>query len=307
MKNRGFKNTFASMRTYPSKLLLFGEHVLLLGSTALAIPTDTYSGKWVELGGQTDELLQQKLLEFAASDQLNRAGAMDANAFQQDLMRGLVFESSIPMGYGLGSSGALCAAVYDRYCRDKSSDLSALKVAFAAMESFFHGASSGIDPLTSYTGQPLIIRHKVEVTVAAMTQWEQTPIVFLVDTGLPRQTGPLVRWFMEKSTKQGFSDALKTDYLPTNEAVIQHWQSANPDEFWFNLNKLSQFQLDYFEPMIPEIVRNLWLEHLQKGEITFKICGAGGGGFLLGFSKTLAPVQALSRTFNLVFPFRSTP
>jgi mevalonate kinase len=295
------------MRNYSSKLLLFGEHVLLLGSTALAMPVPAYSGKWVTTGAQPDDVLQQKIFEFATSDQLRNACALDIKAFQKDLNRGLVFKSTIPIGYGLGSSGALCAAVYNRYCRNKSDDLLELKIAFATMESFFHGESSGIDPLTSYLKKPLIIRNRNNVTSASLPDWQESPIVFLIDSGLPRQTGHLVQWFMEKSKTEPLAAALQHQYLPSNEALVHHWLTANTEQFWHHLNLVSQFQLDYFEPMVPATMRTLWTENLQSGEITFKICGAGGGGFLLGFSKTMAPVLALSKRYNLIFPFSGKP
>ena len=36
-----------------------------------------------------------------------------------DLEKGMYFDSSIPMGYGVGSSGAIVAAIYDRYADHK--------------------------------------------------------------------------------------------------------------------------------------------------------------------------------------------
>ena len=71
---------------------------------------------------------------------------------------GLYFDSSIPQGYGVGSSGALVAAIYDKYASDKITVLEnltrdkllKLKSIFSMMESFFHGKSSGLDPLNSY-------------------------------------------------------------------------------------------------------------------------------------------------------------
>ncbi len=35
------------------------------------------------------------------------------------LKTGLYFDSSIPQGYGVGSSGALVAAIYDKYAKNK--------------------------------------------------------------------------------------------------------------------------------------------------------------------------------------------
>ena len=41
------------------------------------------------------------------------------NNFKKDLYNGMYFDSSIPQGYGVGSSGALVASVYDKYATDK--------------------------------------------------------------------------------------------------------------------------------------------------------------------------------------------
>ena len=38
---------------------------------------------------------------------------------KRDIDKGMYFDSSIPQGYGVGSSGALVAAVYDKYANDK--------------------------------------------------------------------------------------------------------------------------------------------------------------------------------------------
>ena len=56
----------------------------------------------------------------------------------------MYFDSSIPQGYGVGSSGALVAAIYDKYAHDKITVLEnltrekllQLKSIFAQMESF---------------------------------------------------------------------------------------------------------------------------------------------------------------------------
>ena len=73
-------------------------------------------------------------------------------------IHGLYFESSIPQSYGIGSSGALCAAIYARYTTElippsgsiTQKDIKELRHIFSGIESFFHGKSSGIDPLSCY-------------------------------------------------------------------------------------------------------------------------------------------------------------
>ena len=43
----------------------------------------------------------------------------DIDAFKQDVENGMYFQSSIPQGFGVGSSGALVAAVYGKYTKNK--------------------------------------------------------------------------------------------------------------------------------------------------------------------------------------------
>src|SRR5690606_11283950 len=86
----------------------------------------------------------------------------DITSFEFDISQGLFFDSTIPQGYGVGSSGALVAAIFDRYEQENHStlDINKLKKIFSQMEYHFHGASSGVDPLISYLNSPILIRNK---------------------------------------------------------------------------------------------------------------------------------------------------
>lgn len=293
------------MRNYPAKLLLFGEHVLLLGASALSVPVPTFNGQWEQASPKADiRGLQMRLSEFADSDLWKEVPGMDVAQLKKDLLFGLFFRSNIPVGYGLGSSGALCAAVYDRYCRTKTGDLVKLKTVFARMESFFHGASSGIDPLTSYLNKPLVIKNKTEVSVAEMAEWQDNrPVVFLLDTNLPRQTGPLVQWFLEQSGDAVFSEKMNAELLPAHEATVQAWLNADGNNFWQNLRHVSHFQFEHFRPMIPATVKSFWQKNIDNEDFILKICGAGGGGFMLGFAKNRSSAACLENEFRIVFPF----
>ncbi len=247
-----------------------------------------------------------RLSEFAGSEILCQIPGLDVPQLKRDLLFGLFFRSDIPVGYGLGSSGALCAAIYDRYCRVKTTAPAELKVLFARMESFFHGSSSGIDPLTSFLNKPLLIRNKTEVAIAPMTAWnEAQPVVFLLDTQLPRHTGTLVQWFLEKSGEADFSEKLKTEMLPAHEAMVQAWLDADAGAFWPNLHRVSRFQFNHFHPMIPSTVKDFWRQNLDNEDVAIKICGAGGGGFMLGFSKKMETAERLSGNFRIVFPLEN--
>lgn len=274
---------------YPAKILLFGEHLLLTGATALTLPLPAFAGYWhKDDDGRpvTHDDQQQRLQAFAGY--LEEKRIID-NTFHANLKEGLVFRSNIPQGYGLGSSGALCAGVYDRYVREKTQDPAALKAVFALMESFFHGNSSGIDPLTSYLERPLIVVHKTEVQLPVLHPWRNKPLLFLMDTRLPRQTGPLVAWFLEQWSRPDFRSAAEAHLLPAHETAIAAWMQADEARFWPALRQISAFQLRYFLPMVPDSIRHVWEKGLAEDTFYLKICGAGGGGYMLGFAPHTLP------------------
>ena len=273
-------------RNYPAKLLLFGEYVLLLGAPALAVPLTAFSGRWTRL--EEPNPYRQKMLDFAASPPLNAITGLDTALFRHEVEQGLYFESNIPTGYGLGSSGAFCAAVYDRYMSQPTDNLALLKYQLAQMEGFFHGNSSGIDPLTSYLNSPVLITENSQVEQAVQASWGQkAPIVFLLDSTLPRRSQPLIDWFLEQQKTRQFAQFLENQYL---------------FEFWQSLHQISQMQWERFVPMIPSTVKEVWERSLSHQQYTLKICGAGGGGFVLGFTRDRSMLKDLESEFELHFP-----
>jgi mevalonate kinase len=275
--------------------------VLLRGASALAVPVHRFSGHWMEAASGT--LSEQSLLR----DFVSRLPVMehfDVVGLKNDLAGGLYFKSNIPQGYGLGSSGALCAALYDRYCTQKTTDLSLLKSIFAQMESPLHGQSSGIDPLTCYIDKPLLIQNRTEVRLAESRHWPdgQRPVVWLIDSELPRQTGPLVTWFMERSAQPDFGAILAEQILPAHEAMLTAWLNADIVGFWDNIHTISQLQYKYMPPMIPAnpALCRAWEKSFDLPDVALKICGAGGGGYVLGFARKKGDMEALLKDETLV-------
>ena len=107
---------------YPAKILLFGEYGIILNSMALAIPYTRFSGRF--RFSETSPNLTQKeadsnnklneLLVFLKRNE-NNFQYFNLQRFESEIILGLYFDSSIPIGSGLGSSGALTAALYERY------------------------------------------------------------------------------------------------------------------------------------------------------------------------------------------------
>ncbi|PLW96272.1 MAG: mevalonate kinase [Marinilabiliales bacterium] len=281
-----------------SKILLFGEYSVICNSMGLTIPYQKYSGNLQKIDEPGEEARKSSenlkgfyayLLQLSAQKELSVK--LDLDAFKNDLERNLYFDSNIPQGYGVGSSGAICAAIYDAYAIDKITDpenicLPELKQIFALMESYFHGVSSGLDPLNSYLKKTLLIHDKetLEIIETPSGFKKNELATFLVDTNLSGETEHLVNIFFDKCRYYKFYKEVKNELIPMNNLCIELFMKGNLSGFLAAVEKLSLFFFKHFKPMIPETFVELWEKGIHDKKYSLKLCGSGGGGFLLGFT-----------------------
>ena len=200
-----------------AKILLFGEYGIIKDSKGLAIPYNSFQGalKVSENLTEKAKISNQKLKDFYTYllDLESNDVQLRLEEFKTDIEKGMYFDSSIPQGYGVGSSGALVAATYDKYADNKITILENLtrdkllhlKSVFAQMESFFHGKSSGLDPLNSYLSIPILINSKDHLEATGIpSQKEGKGAVFLLDSEMIGETQPMVNIFMNKMKNEGF-------------------------------------------------------------------------------------------------------
>lgn len=305
MKNKATKDV-----NFHSKILLFGEYSIIQESMGLTLPYDIFKGKLTfdKNKHQNDEVFESStqhlynFLDHLKSIQADKDSLLKLNLdlFEQELNDGLYFDSSIPQGFGVGSSGALVAAIYDRYALDKiavDSDLdkakiSKLKEIFAKMEAFFHGTSSGVDPLICYINLPLLIKSKEDIEPVKVAQSNNGKgAIFLIDTGSPRKTEPLVKYYMQRMEDGSFRDFVDNQLKPFTNNSIQAFLNGDHETLFGQITRLSEFQFKHFKPMIPQLFKRLWRKGLDSGEYYLKLCGAGGGGFILGFTENYEKAQ----------------
>ncbi len=280
----------SSQRDYPSKVLLFGEYSVLLGSNALAHPLTQFSGHPVNLKTPHHTYDLKGLFSYLEAYFSGKQECfLDLEAFKKALKNNWCFDSNIPVGKGLGSSGALCAAIFDHFSSFEGSD-EELKKLLGEIESYFHVSSSGIDPIISLKQSGYLIdKDKNLKPVPSVTQnynelENKGLVVYLVDSGVSRQASPFVKLFKKKVENEDYRNVLIQDYLHVNEHCIQSFLESNASEFCDSIIQLSELQLKLFSEMfLKEIVDHANIIHDQRlGRV--KICGAGGGGFYLLFS-----------------------
>ena len=299
-----------------SKILLFGEYGIIKDSKGLSIPYNFYNGALKIDGNKDEEAVKSNaaLLKFLGHlEQLEinepKLVKFDLVGLRNDLEAGMYFDSSIPQGYGVGSSGALVAAIYDKYAFDKITVLENLtrekllhlKQVFAAMESFFHGKSSGLDPLNSYLSLPILINSKdhIEPTGIPSQKSEGKGAVFLIDSGIVGETAPLVSIFMENLKNEGFRTMMKDQFSKFTDAAVDGFLKGNFKSVFDNTKQLSKIALSHFKPMIPEAFHQVWQKGIDTNDYYLKLCGSGGGGYILGFTEDLEKAQVSLKDYKL--------
>jgi mevalonate kinase len=294
-----------------AKILLFGEYGIIEDSQGLTLPYSFYKGTLKFSDNQSDfekksnESLQ-KYSDYLANLELSKDFKIDVEAFKKDIEKGLFFDSNIPQGYGVGSSGALVAAIFEKYSFKKynpstisKTQLKDLKKVFGELESFFHGKSSGIDPLICYMNLPILIENRESVDKVSIPKEEAGKgAIFLIDSGSIGETGPMVQIFFEKLKNEGFRKTLKEEFIKYNNACIDTFLNKEMTPFFKNLKNLSKWAYVHFKPMIPNNLYNAWKKGLDTNAYYLKLCGSGGGGYILGFAPDYAKADKMLEGFN---------
>lgn len=299
-----------------SKILLFGEYGIIKDSKGLSIPYNFFKGalktskNLTEVAKKSNESLRAfavylEKMQIENPELVN----FDLVSLNKDIANGMYFDSSIPQGYGVGSSGALVAAIYDKYAVEKITVLEnltrekllTLKSIFGTMESFFHGKSSGLDPLNSYLSLPILINSKdnIESTSIPSQNLEGKGAVFLLDSGIIGETAPMVQIFMEQMKQDGFRNMLKDQFIKHTDACVEDFISGNMKSLFGNLKQLSNVVLDNFKPMIPAEFHKLWKNGIETNDYYLKLCGSGGGGYILGFTQDINKAKKALKGYNL--------
>jgi len=265
---------------YPAKLLLFGEYTLLNGSQALAVPLYRWKGKWIKkhLAGHISLIPEYYRW-------LKKVELIDDSTYEKithDFEEGWTYDADIPIGYGVGSSGAYVAALYERYLANESEfDFKRTTDTLAQMESYFHGSSSGMDPLVSFTKKAI---YKDDVGIFQPVEdpgWPEGYKVYLLDSGLARETGPLVHRYKAQLQDDVFAEKIERQFIPMVEHALHFYLAGENKLLEECTSMISHFQRKHFDDMIPEHVKKQWDELVSKPGVYVKLCGAGGGGYFL--------------------------
>lgn len=272
-----------NFKKFFAKVLIFGEYTVLYGGNALAAPLKNLYATWepVDVPEDTYSSLIKNWCSFI--DQQNLP--LDTSKIMEDWCLGYRFVTDIPTGYGIGSSGVLTAMFYDHYkTEDASKDISVVKSLLGKIESFFHGQSSGLDPLISYNNSALMVNENKVQKIENIDL--QNFNMYLLDSGMPRSTAQWVNAFKEKSaTDPHFHETNSKRLKEVVNQAIDICTGQVSGHLEPLIEQISTCQREAWSWMIPSAALTRWDEVNALKHTYVKFCGAGGGGYFLVFSK----------------------
>ncbi|MBL7788907.1 MAG: hypothetical protein JNL75_03630 [Chitinophagales bacterium] len=264
-----------NFRSFSSKILLFGEYLVLQGGQSLSFPYATYSLKRSPEFSHKNRFFFHKLVKYI--EQNDNLKTKINPEFKIQVNQGLHFDSNIPVGYGLGSSGALVAAIYDSFIDDKATEYTELKKDLAELESFFHDKSSGIDPLTSFLDKPILFDQNGIKVIPILRLGKFN----LIDSGKKRSAREAIQHFNKLSKDTNFRLSLSELTEISNEMVNKY---VKGEDILLEMKSYSEKQFAAFKDFIPLNMQHEWQMGLESGDYCMKLCGAGMGGMFLKFN-----------------------
>lgn len=307
-----------------SKVLVFGEYSVLHNSMALTIPFKKFSGKLTYPKSADESAIAvlsnqgiRKFCKHIIETRTDEAFKLNVTKLTKELDKGLFFRSDIPQGFGLGSSGALVAAIFLRYIekaggfkdelkyftKDK---IHHLKQYLGMLEGHFHGKSSGIDPLSILINEPLLLKENQEIVQVKIPSFQVNGkhVLFLLNTKQARNSEKLINQFNKACEQESFIHKMKTELIWHTNEGISDFLNGNVEQFYPNLEKIVQFQLNEMDYLIPTKYHKTVEEGLISQDYYLKICGSGGGGFMIGFTQNWEATQEKLKDEELEILYR---
>jgi mevalonate kinase len=275
----------------PAKWVLAGEHSVLRGGTAIALPHPELK---LKLTFEPDSSSRLTIIPEEASkpvlELLHSVADQRSDEGLSFPMPGgtLRIESTIPVGAGLGSSAAISVAIARFLTEPLGLDRDALFDFAKNLEHRFHGRSSGMDVAVALVGKP--VSFVMESGYRAL-QLKRIPHFTFHDTGLRARTTECV-YRVEKQREESPHLLMEIDekmghaVRASMEGLVNfdQGQAAPGLQRIAQGMKLAQ-ECFYSWMLVPGEARRIEESLLAQGALGVKMTGAGGGGYIVALWK----------------------
>ena len=281
-----------SQASAPGKIILFGEHAVVYGRPAIAVPVaDVRAQATLEVAPSNagfrivapDLERDYLLVDAAPDDPLAKTVQITLEYLGQNHPPDATLHvtSTIPLGRGLGSGAAISAAIVRAMAEffDQSVPTEAVSNLVYQVEKLYHGTPSGIDnTVISYEQPVYFIKGRPVQRLRVVNLFT----LVIGDTGIVASTRKVVggvrhRWQVDAQRYEGYFDEMS---VIARHAKMIIEQQGMPVQALGKLMNENQELLENIGVSSPE------LEQLVKaarvaGAWGAKLSGAGGGGNMI--------------------------
>lgn len=277
----------AATSTAAGKIILLGEHAVVYGRHAVAVPIrDAVTARAVRSDGGTTLSIPDWGLNTVVSNEATdgiggavnlilRKLGVDESGFE------IRARSCLPRGMGLGSSAAIAVAITRAIGQCMDLDLSPGTVNSIAYECemLAHGKPSGIDNAISCYGEAMLFQNAGALDMSPLDLDEEPPLVigFSHESAatLEQVAGVRARYDAESRRFSALFDQI--DELSSSGA--QALKARNYDELGRLMN-ICQGLLNAIGVSTPDLENMISIAR-QNGALGAKLTGAGGGGSIV--------------------------
>lgn len=269
--------------TAPAKIILCGEHAVVYGVPAIAIPVTSLQAH-ATVQEATDETIiiaedTQERLTIHDQHPLARATQLALEQVNSRSNIQVTVTSTIPMASGLGSGAAVSAAIVRAIYRyhERPLDLQAINKVVYQVEKLHHGTPSGIDNTVIVYEQPVyFVKSQPIQTIEVATPFE----IVIADTGQPASTKETVSHVAHlHRTRPSYVKAILVEIESLVEQAKEALRTGDATQLGQCLTRNHGYlrELEVSTPQLDQLVQVA----NATGALGAKLSGGGGGGNMI--------------------------